>query len=1267
MSSFAFPRVVAGIFIGPHQAVWYIFSICCGLLIVSICLSRRRRGPSRVTSAPPPAEYPIQILHDDSNATVDIVAVHGLAANPDYAWVWQPKNNPPGHPGYPAKHFNWLKELLPIELSSVQLSCRVMTFNYDSKWFMNAPQQRLSNISDTLLVSLRNKRDRATGRPLIFIGHSFGGNLIEQAIVSASRQSGYLEIAESTVGVVFLGTPHRGSAAASWGVLITSLAPPQLTAENRILKDLEEQSSSLTDRLHDFSRWLFVESVPVVCFFEQLATDYSSRMGAVGKIIPSRELVVPETSACIDGHPKISLHADHFKINKFYGPDDPSFKLVYPEIKRMAQGAQDILNHRRNPKTIPMDQSATSGDIRTCLQEMRVTNPRDILSDIRSQKGKRIGHTCEWILKREEFSAWGTNDNSQLLRLIGSPGIGKTMMSTFLIEVLKGKVEKSPDKMFAYFLCDYRYPEQRSPTAILRSLIWQLLLQRNGLFQHMRPDFEKHKDSRLFECLFENFSALWRIFHDMLQDEHAGEVFILIDALDECDKSTRKALLRFTRELFQASPKSAGNFKFLVTCRPEIGDIEFELDGISVPLKMDSREVNTDLSDYINLKCEDLAQRKEYSQSLKEDVKEALESRAGGTFLWVSLMINELESTPKYEVANKLKDLPAGLDETYTRILDDNIPKKRREDARFLLLSMVAARRPLTKKELAASFAFWKTGSVVGDHDLHDYMDICASCSSIIYLDIASNDSETTANFCHQSVKDFLLNDHGSLSGAWYQTSWDGANLHMFQMCWRYLSSDVFVHGSLVIRRRNDMLLKTPMEELQIHWHQYSFLEYASSDWEEHAIASCPAILKDFQIDIVKAPTLRDAWLLRAAREGQGQEAIVKLLLTTGAVDVNSKDAHGQTPLSLAAASGHEATVKLLLATEKKVEVDSKDVCGNTPLSLAASYGYETTVKLLLATEKVEVDSEDVYGRTPLSWAAENGHEATVKLLLATEKVDVDSKDNYGQAPLLVAAANGHEAIVKLLLATEKVDVDSKDNYGQAPLLVAAANGHEAIVKLLLTTEAVDVNSKDVYGRTPLSWAAENGHDPIVKLLFAKCSAKTEDNIGRTPLSFAAKNGHDTIVMVLLSHETVDPDQQDHYGSTPLSIAVRNCRLQIVKALLATGEVTFNSQDRFGRTLWWWARRSRNTDIQQALRDYAEKRGIAICGNDDFSEASPISNYRPSRWCDVCTLSIPQNEVFYECEVCNNGDFDICSACYMVGGRCLGDDHELAQRKDKEE
>jgi hypothetical protein len=144
-------------------------------------------GPSlwrRATSSPPAAGYPIQILYDCEGADLEyvsiiqtkllpsdnhssIVAVHGLAANPDYAWVWQPRNNPVGISGYPQQHYNWLKELLPIKLSSAGISCRVMTFNYDSRWFMNAPQQRLSNISDSLLDSLRNKRGKVSPMGLI--------------------------------------------------------------------------------------------------------------------------------------------------------------------------------------------------------------------------------------------------------------------------------------------------------------------------------------------------------------------------------------------------------------------------------------------------------------------------------------------------------------------------------------------------------------------------------------------------------------------------------------------------------------------------------------------------------------------------------------------------------------------------------------------------------------------------------------------------------------------------------------------------------------------------------------------------------------------------------------------------------------------------------------------------------------------------------------------------------------------------------------------
>ncbi|KAH7000576.1 hypothetical protein EDB80DRAFT_618126, partial [Ilyonectria destructans] len=943
MPSFKFPRTIARAFIGSHGVAGNVFLVCCGLLTAFIsmptwsrwifehfplhgpkpqlelddentpdCQARSSRDedntPSedgdrtRYLTCPPPAEYPVEILYDDGNATIDIVAVHGLAANPDYAWVWQPKNNPADGFGYPTEHVNWLKHLLPAELLlSTQLSCRVMTFNYESKWLINAPQQRLSNISDKLLVSLRNKREKATDRPLVFIGHSFGGNLIEQAIICASQQgSGYTEIAGSTVGVVFLGTPHRGSAAAAWATLITSLAPPQFSSEKRILKDLEERSGTSTDRLHDFSRWLFHESVSVVCCYEQLLTDYGSRVGSIGGMLSFKELVVPEASACIDGHHKIPLHADHFKINKFYGLNDPSFKLVYPEIERMVRSARDILKQRCSPKPIPMDQGATSGDLRRCLQEMRVTNPRDILSDIQAQKGKRVGNTCEWILSRQEFSAWGASKDSQFLRLIGSPGIGKTMMSTFLIEVLKRKVEKSPDKLFAYFLCDDKDEKRKTPTAMLRSLLWQLLLQKNELFRHIQSDFEKHKNSRVFESLFENFSALWRIFQDMLRDEHAVEVFILIDALDECDSSTRNALLYGIRELFQASPNPTEKFKILITCRPEIDDIKYELDGTGVSLRMDSSEVNTDLSSYIEVRVEDLAKRKKYAEHVKASIKEALESQAGGTFLWVSLMLKELEKALDFEVPRKLKHLPKGLNETYTRILDDNIPKERREDARFLLLTMVAARRPLKKKEIAASFAFWKGGSLMRSQDHNGYMGIVSSCSSIISLDDDSNDDTGTVNFCHQSVKDFLLDGDSASRAAWYHTSPDGSNLLMFEICWRYLSSDEFASGRVFFSRVNGTLLSAQREVLQAHMRQHCFLQYAFSEWENHATASYPALLKELAIDIAKAPTLRDAWLLWATAEGGGQEAVVELLLTTKGVDVDVKDQYGQTPLSLA-------------------------------------------------------------------------------------------------------------------------------------------------------------------------------------------------------------------------------------------------------------------------------------------------------------------------------------------------------------------------------
>jgi ankyrin repeat protein len=63
-----------------------------------------------------------------------------------------------------------------------------------------------------------------------------------------------------------------------------------------------------------------------------------------------------------------------------------------------------------------------------------------------------------------------------------------------------------------------------------------------------------------------------------------------------------------------------------------------------------------------------------------------------------------------------------------------------------------------------------------------------------------------------------------------------------------------------------------------------------------------------------------------------GHDAVVKLLLDTGQVDVDSKGNNGRAPLWWAAENGHGAVVKLLLDTGQ-VDVDSKSNDGRTPLS----------------------------------------------------------------------------------------------------------------------------------------------------------------------------------------------------------------------------------------------------------------------------------------------------------------------------------------------
>lgn len=93
-------------------------------------------------------------------------------------------------------------------------------------------------------------------------------------------------LALSTVGIIFLGTPHRGTPAAKWGeIAATSASALGFGFEDSILKDLREDSEPSRGLLYEFTLWANRASLKVVCFFEQHKTDYGKRFGMAWKVL----------------------------------------------------------------------------------------------------------------------------------------------------------------------------------------------------------------------------------------------------------------------------------------------------------------------------------------------------------------------------------------------------------------------------------------------------------------------------------------------------------------------------------------------------------------------------------------------------------------------------------------------------------------------------------------------------------------------------------------------------------------------------------------------------------------------------------------------------------------------------------------------------------------------------------------------------------------------------------------------------------------------
>ncbi|CVK96463.1 uncharacterized protein FPRN_12416 [Fusarium proliferatum] len=266
----------------------------------------------------------IETFHSTESDNIDIVFVHGLKGDCQKTWTDKTSGSP------------WPKTLLPLEIETA----RVLTYSYDSTVTGKddvPSQNRISNHAYNLVTALASLRqsDNTNERPIIFICHSLGGLVCQDALITAKQRSEQhlQDIVNFTRGVIFLGTPHHGSSLAKIGELVSRSVGLIKETNSDIVQVLTRDSEVLARIQDSFQALLMTRSkdeasmIDITCFYEELPTK---KFG----------VIVPKHSAILPGYISIGIHKNHAEMTKFSNSGEPGFLAICGELKRWMKRIQ---------------------------------------------------------------------------------------------------------------------------------------------------------------------------------------------------------------------------------------------------------------------------------------------------------------------------------------------------------------------------------------------------------------------------------------------------------------------------------------------------------------------------------------------------------------------------------------------------------------------------------------------------------------------------------------------------------------------------------------------------------------------------------------------------------------------------------------------------------------------------------------------------------------------------------------------------------------
>ena len=315
-----------------------------------------------------------------------------------------------------------------------------------------------------------------------------------------------------------------------------------------------------------------------------------------------------------------------------------------------------------------------------------------------------------------------------------------------------------------------------------------------------------------------------------------------------------------------------------------------------------------------------------------------------------------------------------------------------------------------------------------------------------------------------------------------------------------------------------------------------------------------------------------DTPLVWAVRQGNPQ--IVRLLLDRHA-NPRTGSHYGEPCLSLAAQSDHSNTqIIAVMLLARGVDVNERDAYGQTPLMVAVTSGVDSAVIKLLLDCGANISARDPGGETALfksiqNYDSDKPDNLPVVTLLLNAGADVNAKGVSGDSALYYSVGT---KVFPLLLSRGAKIFTPHDPNGTWLMhhacdsccdLFSENKGDYSVIETLLA-RGVSINSRDWEGVTPLLVAAGLDVDkedsqqksPITTQLMAYllrhgASVDARNGLGRTPLIIASEASPKADLLLLAHGANVNARDKD--GRTPLMCAVAKGKVDTARALLAHG------------------------------------------------------------------------------------------------------------------